>query len=164
MFVATIFRIFGAFTSKNHFKKSISKPYQVRWSICPRSLKIIQDSLKSDLCPNCKFRSRRSSLSTVDFTHKKTILVHLWIPHLIAPCLNALNIYCQMQGCLKEKRLFLTSLKQTCNEYLIKFSGNQSAPKLENRKTSPCSPCAPNLLHGYRNLCSPVSKYRCFKD
>ena len=64
---------------------------------------------------------------------------------------------------MKEKRLFLTSLKQTCNEYLIKFSENQSAPKLENRKTSPCSPCAPNLLHvlvsrilGYHNLCSPV--------
>ena len=61
-------------------------------------------------------------------------------------------------------RLFLTSLKQTCNEYLIKFSENQSAPKLENRKTSPCSPCAPNLLHvlvsripGYHNLCSPDS-------
>ena len=61
-----------------------------------------------------------------------------------------------------ENRLFLTSLKQTCNEYLIKFSVNQSAPKLENRKTSPCSPCAPNLLHvlvswilGY-NLCSPA--------
>ena len=59
--------------------------------------------------------------------------------------------------------MFLTSLKQTCNEYLIKFSENQSAPKLENRKTSPCSPCAPNLLHvlvsripGYHNLCSPV--------
>ena len=59
--------------------------------------------------------------------------------------------------------MFLTSLKQTCNEYLIKFSENQSAPKLENRKTSPCSPCAPNLLHvlvsrilGYRNICSPV--------
>ena len=54
-------------------------------------------------------------------------------------------------------------LKQTCNEYLIKFSENQSAPKLENRKTSPCSQCAPNLLHvlvsrilGYHNLCSPV--------
>ena len=47
----------------------------------------------------------------------------------------------------RKKRLFLTSLKQTCNEYLIKFSENQSAPKLENRKTSPCSPCAPNLLH-----------------
>ena len=62
------------------------------------------------------------------------------------------------------KKLFLTSLKQTCNEYLIKFSKNQSAPKLENRKTSPCSPCAPNLLHvlisripGYHNLCSPVA-------
>ena len=59
--------------------------------------------------------------------------------------------------------MFLTSLKQTCNEYLIRFSENQSAPKLENRKTSPCSPCAPNLLHvlvsripGYHNLCSPV--------
>ena len=58
--------------------------------------------------------------------------------------------------------MFLTSLKQTCNEYLNKFSENQSAPKLENRKTSPCSPCAPNLLHvlvsripGYHNLCSP---------
>ena len=42
------------------------------------------------------------------------------------------------------------------------YSENQSAPKLENRKTSPCSPCAPNLLHvlvsrilGYHNLCSP---------
>ena len=43
--------------------------------------------------------------------------------------------------------MFLTSLKQICNEYLIKFSENQSAPKLENRKTSPCSTCAPNLLH-----------------
>ena len=58
--------------------------------------------------------------------------------------------------------MFLTSLKQTCNEYLIKFSENQSALKLENRKTSPCSPCALNLLHvlvsripGYHNLCSP---------
>ena len=58
--------------------------------------------------------------------------------------------------------MFLTSLKQTCNEYLIKFSENQSVPKLENRKTSPCSPCASNLLHvpvsrilGYYNLCSP---------
>merc|ERR1712240_907367 len=50
-------------------------------------------------------------------------------------------------GCLEEKRLFLTSLKQTCNEYMIKFSENQSAPKLENRKTSPFPPCAPNLLH-----------------
>ena len=46
-----------------------------------------------------------------------------------------------------------------------KFSKNQSAPKLENRKTSPCSPCAPNLLHvlvsrilGYHNLCSPGEK------
>ena len=64
---------------------------------------------------------------------------------------------------MKEKKLFLTSLKQICNECLIKFSGNQSAPKLENRKTSPCFPCAPNLLHvlvslipGYHNLCSPV--------
>ena len=59
--------------------------------------------------------------------------------------------------------MFLTSLKQTCNEYLIKFSENQSAPRLENRKISPCSPCAPNLLQvlisripGYHNLCSPV--------
>ena len=58
--------------------------------------------------------------------------------------------------------MFLTSLKQICNEYLIKFSENQSAPKLENRKTSPCSSCAPNLLHvlvsrivGHHNLCSP---------
>ena len=47
----------------------------------------------------------------------------------------------------------------------MKFSENQSAPKLENRKTSPCSPCAPNLLHvllsrttGYHNLCSPESR------
>ena len=62
--------------------------------------------------------------------------------------------------------MFLTSLKQTCSEYLIKFSENQSAPKLENRKTSPCSPCAPNLLHvlvsripGYHNLCSPGYQY-----
>ena len=78
----------------------------------------------------------------------------------------------------RKKRLFLTSLKQTCIEYLYlstvlrepehgsprtgaRFSENQSAPKLENRKTSPCSPCAPNLLHvlisrilGYHNFCS----------
>ena len=46
-----------------------------------------------------------------------------------------------------------------------RFSENQSAPKLENRKTSPCSLCAPNLLHmlvswilGYHNLCSPVGE------
>ena len=59
--------------------------------------------------------------------------------------------------------MFLTSLKQTCNEYLIKFSENQSTPKLENRKTSPC---APNLLHvlvsripGYHNLCSPGQEH-----
>ena len=71
--------------------------------------------------------------------------------------------------------MFLTSLKQTCNEYLIKFSENQSAPKLENRKTSPCYPCAPNLLHvlvswilGYHNLCCPVinvikrNRYDCY--
>ena len=58
--------------------------------------------------------------------------------------------------------MFLTSLKQTCSEYLIKFSENQCAPKLENRKTSPFAPCAPNLPHvllsripGYHNLCSP---------
>ena len=70
---------------------------------------------------------------------------------------NAVN-----RGVWGENRFFLTSLKQTCNEYLIKFSENQSAPKLENRKTSPCSPCAPDLLHvlvsripGYHNLCSP---------
>ena len=67
------------------------------------------------------------------------------------------------------KKLFFTSLTQTCNEYLIKFSENQSAPKLENRETSPCSPCAPNLLHmlvsripGYHNLCSPVDYHKTF--
>ena len=42
---------------------------------------------------------------------------------------NAVNI-----ECLKEKILFLTSLKQICNEYLIKFSENLCAPKLENRE------------------------------
>ena len=58
----------------------------------------------------------------------------------------------------------MTSLKQTCNEYLIRFSDNLSAPKLENRKTSPCSPRAPNLLHvlpsrmvGWNKLCNPAS-------
>ena len=42
-----------------------------------------------------------------------------------------------------------------------RFSENQSAPKLENRKTSSCSPRAPNLLHvlpprmiGWNELCS----------
>ena len=61
-----------------------------------------------------------------------------------------------------EGKKIVTVLKQICNEYLIKFSENQSAPKLENRKTSPC---APNLLHvlvsrilGYHNLCSPGHK------
>ena len=64
------------------------------------------------------------------------------------------------------KKIVLDLLKQICNECLIKFSENQSAPKLENRKTSPCSPCAPNLLHvlvsripGYHNLCSPVETW-----
>ena len=58
--------------------------------------------------------------------------------------------------------MFLTSLEQICNEYLIMFSENQSAPQFENRKTSRYSPCARNLLHllvswkpGYHNLCSP---------
>ena len=44
-----------------------------------------------------------------------------------------------------------------------RFSENQSAPKLENRKTPPCSPRAPNLLHvlpsrmvGWNELCNPV--------
>ena len=47
-----------------------------------------------------------------------------------------------------------------------RFSENQSAPRLENRKTSPCIPCAPNLLHvlvsrilGYHSLCSPGYAY-----
>ena len=46
-----------------------------------------------------------------------------------------------------------------------RFSENQSAPKLENRSTSPCSPRAPNLLHmlpsrmvGWHNLWSPVRR------
>ena len=46
------------------------------------------------------------------------------------------------------------------------FSENQSAPKLENRKTSPCSPRAPNLLHvlpsgmvGWNKLCNPARSY-----
>ena len=45
-----------------------------------------------------------------------------------------------------------------------RFSENQSAPKLENRKTSPCSPRAPILLHvlpsrmvGWNELCNPAS-------
>ena len=73
---------------------------------------------------------------------------------------NAVN-----ESVWRRKKLFLTSLKQICNECLIKFSENQSAPKLENRKTSPCSPCAPNLPHvllsrttGYHNLCSPAGE------
>ena len=43
-----------------------------------------------------------------------------------------------------------------------RFSENQSAPRLENKKTSPCSPCAPNLFHvlpsrmvGWNKLCNP---------
>ena len=46
-----------------------------------------------------------------------------------------------------------------------RFSENQTTPKLENRKTSPCSPCAPNLLHvlpsqmvGWNELCNSVFK------
>ena len=75
-----------------------------------------------------------------------------------------------------QEKTFLTSLKQTCNDYLYLninkcklaprtgawFSENQSAPMLENRKTSPCSP---NLLHvlpsqrvGWHKLCSPVAR------
>ena len=43
-----------------------------------------------------------------------------------------------------------------------RFSENKSAPKLENRKKSPCPPHAPNLLHvlpsrmvGWNELCNP---------
>ena len=43
-----------------------------------------------------------------------------------------------------------------------RFSENQSTPKLENKKTSPCSPRAPNLFHvlpsrmvGWNKLCNP---------
>ena len=89
---------------------------------------------------------------------------------------NAVN-----NSACRKKRLFLISLKQTCIEYLYLstvlwepehgsprtrawFSENQSPHKLENRKTSPCSPRAPNLLYvlpcswmvGWNKLCSPV--------
>ena len=58
-----------------------------------------------------------------------------------------------------------------------RFSENQTAPKLENRKTSPCSPRAPNILHvlpsrmvGWNELCNPdpavalflLSEYRSY--
>ena len=89
---------------------------------------------------------------------KDEVLTSAYVKYFRTVTRNAVN-----KGGLKEKRLFLTSLKQICNECLIKFSENQSAPKLENRKTSPCSSCAPNLLHvlvsrilGYHNLCSPA--------
>ena len=52
-----------------------------------------------------------------------------------------------------------------------RFSENQSAPKLENRKTSPCSPRAPNLLHvlpsrmvGWNELCTPGVGNICTKS
>ena len=48
------------------------------------------------------------------------------------------------------------------HEQRARFSENQSTPKLENRKTTPCSPRAPNLLHmlpsrmaGLKELCNP---------
>ena len=60
----------------------------------------------------------------------------------------------------------MTSLQQTCNEYLIRLSEHQRAPKLENKKTCPCSPRAPNLLHvlpsrmaGWIKLCNPDYNY-----
>ena len=62
------------------------------------------------------------------------------------------------EKCLMEKILFLTSLKQICNEYLIKLHLSW-----RKGKTSPCSPCVPNLLHvlpswmvGWHKLCSPA--------
>ena len=48
------------------------------------------------------------------------------------------------------------------------FSENQSTPKLENRKTSPCSPRAPNFLQvlpsrmvGWNELCNHVCGFIC---
>ena len=85
-----------------------------------------------------------------------------------APIVSWPRIMCSQVRMLKFlepslSSLFLTSLKQTCNEYLIKFSENQSAPQLENWKTSPCSPRAPSLLHvlpsrmvGWNELCNPA--------
>ena len=47
--------------------------------------------------------------------------------------------------------------------YFGNWMGNRTEPKLENRKTSQCSPCAPNLLHvlpsrmvGWNELCNPA--------
>ena len=52
-----------------------------------------------------------------------------------------------------------------------RFSENQSAPRLENRKISRCSPCASNLLHvllsrivGQHNLCSPTQLLKKYKS
>ena len=64
------------------------------------------------------------------------------------------------------KRLFFTSLKQTCNEYLYLHINKCKLACLDNRETSPCSLCALNLLHllpsrmvGWHKLCSPVFSY-----
>ena len=50
------------------------------------------------------------------------------------------------------------------HEQRARFSENQSTPKLENRKTTPCSARAPNLLHmlpsqmvGWNELCNPAA-------
>ena len=61
--------------------------------------------------------------------------------------------------------MFLTSLKQTCNEYLIKFSENQRAVgEQENISMfSMCSKltpraCIPDSRIRYHNLCSPAQR------
>ena len=112
------------------------------------------------LTMRCVFSVKQGCISCLTCSYpeltKDHVLTTAYVEIFRTVTRNAVN-----KSVWRKKRLFLTSLKQTCNEYLIKFSETQSAPKLENRKTSPCSPHAPNLLHvlpsrmvGWHNLCS----------
>ena len=102
------------------------------------------------------------------FVHRSSFCLFLFSSYvLLSFCLTSFSFILERgtwTGRFQSPSMYKigSSLNKTCNEYLIKFSENQSAPKLENRKTSPCSSCAPNLLHvlvslilGYHNLCSP---------
>ena len=114
-------------------------------------------------CQGCIFRL---TCSYPELT-KDHVLTSAYVNIFRTVTRNALN-----KSVWRKKDCFWLPLnKHTMNIFIqisnsprtrARFSENQSAPRLENRKTSPCSPCAPNLLHvlvsripGYHNLCSP---------
>ena len=57
-----------------------------------------------------------------------------------------------------EKRLFLTSLKQTCNEYLYLNINKCKLACLENRKHLHALHMLPSRMVGWNELCNPATE------